>query len=137
MRPLACPVARFINTSVSAALTKRKPNLSLRKSKDLEGMPSPSVGTSVQMTSRRRFSTLQSQSTENSTTLSITVRIYSPRALIRVYGRWHIAGFTYDKMLHTLPDEAWDIIQKIHVRAPFRLIRAAAPYMRIKVCVPS
>ena len=36
-------------------------------------------------------------------------------------------------MLHTLPDDAWDIIQKIHVRAPFRLIRAAAPYMRIKV----
>jgi len=42
------------------------------------------------------------------------------------------AGFTYDKMLHTLPDDAWDIIQKVHVRAPFRLIRAAAPYMRIK-----
>lgn len=46
-----------------------------------------------------------------------------------------VAGFTYDKMLHTLPDDAWDIIQKIHVRAPFRLIRAAAPYMRIKVRV--
>lgn len=43
------------------------------------------------------------------------------------------AGFTYDRMLHTMPDDAWDIIMKIHVRAPFRLIRAAAPYMRIKV----
>lgn len=43
------------------------------------------------------------------------------------------AGFTYDKMLHTMPDDAFDIIMKIHVRAPFRLIRAAAPYMRIKV----
>ena len=40
-------------------------------------------------------------------------------------------------MLHTLPDDAWDVIQKIHVRAPFRLIRAAAPYLRIKVCVSS
>lgn len=38
-------------------------------------------------------------------------------------------------MLHTLPDDAWDVIQKVHVRAPFRLIRAAAPYMRIKVYV--
>ena len=36
-------------------------------------------------------------------------------------------------MLHTTPDDAWEIIQKIHVRAPFRLIRAAAPYFRLKV----
>ena len=43
------------------------------------------------------------------------------------------AGFTYDRMLHTTPDDAWDIILKVHVRAPFRLVRAAAPYMRIKV----
>ena len=35
-------------------------------------------------------------------------------------------------MIHTTPDDAWDIILKVHVRAPFRLIRAAAPYMRIK-----
>lgn len=55
----------------------------------------------------------------------------------RKYGKLnHIvnnAGFTFDRMLHTTPDDAWDIIQKVHVRAPFRLIRAAAPYLRIKV----
>jgi len=57
-------------------------------------------------------------------------------ATIAKYGKLnHIinnAGFTYDKMLHTMPDDAFDVIMKIHVRAPFRLIRAAAPYMRIK-----
>ncbi|KAF7965046.1 hypothetical protein HWV62_837, partial [Athelia sp. TMB] len=44
------------------------------------------------------------------------------------YSKWgkinHIvnnAGFTYDKMLHTMPDDAYDIIMKVHVRAPFRL----------------
>jgi 3-oxoacyl-[acyl-carrier protein] reductase len=42
------------------------------------------------------------------------------------------AGFTYDRMLHTMPDDVWDIIMKVHVRAPFRLIRAATPFMRIK-----
>ncbi|KAJ3513467.1 hypothetical protein NLJ89_g2937 [Agrocybe chaxingu] len=42
------------------------------------------------------------------------------------------AGFTFDKMLHTTPDETFDIIMKIHVRAPFRLIRQAAPYFRVK-----
>ncbi|KAI0757460.1 short-chain dehydrogenase/reductase SDR [Daedaleopsis nitida] len=57
-------------------------------------------------------------------------------ATIKKYGKInHIvnnAGFTYDRMLHTTPDDAWDIIIKVHVRAPFRLVRAAAPYMRIK-----
>jgi 3-oxoacyl-[acyl-carrier protein] reductase len=43
------------------------------------------------------------------------------------------AGFTFDKMLHTTPDDTFDIILKIHVRAPFRLIRQAAPYFRLKV----
>lgn len=47
------------------------------------------------------------------------------------------AGFTYDRMFHTTPDDAFDIIMKVHVRAPFRLIRAAAPHMRIKVVMIS
>ena len=55
----------------------------------------------------------------------------------RKYGKInHIvnnAGFTYDRMLHTTPDDAFDVIIRVHVRAPFRLIRAAAPHMRIKV----
>ncbi|THH03529.1 hypothetical protein EW145_g6182 [Phellinidium pouzarii] len=42
------------------------------------------------------------------------------------------AGFTYDKMLHTMPDESFDAIMRIHVRAPFRLVRAAAPFFRVK-----
>ena len=57
------------------------------------------------------------------------------------YSKWgkinHIvnnAGFTFDKMLHTTSDDTFDIILKIHVRAPFRLIRQAAPYFRLKVC---
>ncbi|KAH9075688.1 short-chain dehydrogenase/reductase SDR [Lactarius deliciosus] len=39
-------------------------------------------------------------------------------ATIKRYGKLnHIvnnAGFTYDRMLHTMPDDAWDIILKIH-----------------------
>ncbi|KAF9255161.1 NAD(P)-binding protein [Marasmius fiardii PR-910] len=57
-------------------------------------------------------------------------------AAVQKYGKInHIvnnAGFTFDKMIHTTPDDTWDIIQKIHVRAPFRLIRQAAPYFRLK-----
>ncbi|KAJ3803203.1 hypothetical protein GGU11DRAFT_812875 [Lentinula aff. detonsa] len=57
-------------------------------------------------------------------------------ATIAKYGKInHIvnnAGFTFDKMLHTTPDDTWDIIMKIHVRAPFRLVRQAAPHFRVK-----
>ncbi|KAJ7596578.1 hypothetical protein C8J56DRAFT_917800 [Mycena floridula] len=57
-------------------------------------------------------------------------------ATVAQYGKInHIvnnAGFTFDKMIHTCPDETFDIIMKIHVRAPFRLIRQAAPYFRLK-----
>ena len=61
-----------------------------------------------------------------------------------LYRKWgkinHIvnnAGFTFDKMFHTMPDDTFDIILKIHVRAPFRLIRQAAPYFRLKVILLS
>ena len=59
-----------------------------------------------------------------------------------LYRKWgkinHIvnnAGFAFDKKLHTMPDYTFDIILKIHVRAPFRLIRQAAPYFRLKVYI--
>ncbi|MEM1041402.1 MAG: SDR family NAD(P)-dependent oxidoreductase [Bacteroidota bacterium] len=40
------------------------------------------------------------------------------------------AGFLWDGMLHTMTDEQWLRIMEIHTFAPFRLIRAAAPYLR-------
>ena len=40
------------------------------------------------------------------------------------------AGFTWDGMLHKMTDEQWSAILDVHASAPFRMIRAAAPYMR-------
>jgi 3-oxoacyl-[acyl-carrier protein] reductase len=40
------------------------------------------------------------------------------------------AGFTWDGMLHTMTDEQWLRVLEIHTLAPFRLIRAAARYLR-------
>ncbi|PWN99670.1 NAD(P)-binding protein [Tilletiopsis washingtonensis] len=42
------------------------------------------------------------------------------------------AGFTNDKMIHTTDDETFQLMLDCHTVAPFRLVRAAAPYMRIK-----
>ncbi|KAE8222093.1 hypothetical protein CF319_g4648 [Tilletia indica] len=42
------------------------------------------------------------------------------------------AGFTADKMAHNMDDATYDLMYRVHGLAPFRIIRAAAPYMRIK-----
>jgi 3-oxoacyl-[acyl-carrier protein] reductase len=48
------------------------------------------------------------------------------------WGALHIivnnAGFTWDGMIHKMSDEQWDKILDIHLKAPFRIIRAAQPY---------
>ncbi len=40
------------------------------------------------------------------------------------------AGYTWDGMVHRITDRQWEAMLEVHVTAPFRLIRAAAPYMR-------
>ena len=40
------------------------------------------------------------------------------------------AGFTWDGTIHKMTDEQWQSILDVHLTAPFRLIRAAAPLLR-------
>lgn len=40
------------------------------------------------------------------------------------------AGFTWDGMAHKITDEQWQAILDVHLTAPFRMIQAAAPYLR-------
>ncbi|KAI0187324.1 short-chain dehydrogenase [Xylaria flabelliformis] len=51
-------------------------------------------------------------------------------------GKLHIlvnnAGYTWDGVIHKMGDEQWDTIVNLHATAPFKLIRAAAPYFRVK-----
>lgn len=35
-------------------------------------------------------------------------------------------------MLHKTTDKQWDTIMNLHTKAPFQLVRAAAPYFRVK-----
>lgn len=46
------------------------------------------------------------------------------------------AGFTWDGVIHKITDKQWDTILALHATAPFKLIRAAAPYFRVKDGVP-
>lgn len=50
------------------------------------------------------------------------------------YGRLDIlvnnAGYTWDGTAHKMSDEQWQAMLDVHLTASFRLIRAAAPYMR-------
>lgn len=54
------------------------------------------------------------------------------KAAADTWGQLHIlvnnAGFTWDSMIHKMTDEQWDKIIDIHLKAPWRLIRAAKPY---------
>lgn len=55
-------------------------------------------------------------------------------ATIEKFGKLHIlvnnAGYTWDGVIHKTTDEQWAAIIDVHLTAPFRLIRAAAPHMR-------
>ncbi|GAA6009359.1 SDR family NAD(P)-dependent oxidoreductase [Rhodotorula paludigena] len=44
----------------------------------------------------------------------------------------NMAGFTADRMLHTTPDDMFELMLKVHNTAPFRLIKEVAPHMRSK-----
>jgi len=53
---------------------------------------------------------------------------------VKTFGKINIlvnnAGYTWDGMLHKMTDKQWNAILEVHNTAPFRMIRAAAPYMR-------
>lgn len=51
-------------------------------------------------------------------------------------GKIHIivnnAGYTWDGVIHKTTDKQWETIIALHGTAPFKLVRAAAPYFRVK-----
>ena len=40
------------------------------------------------------------------------------------------AGYTWDSLIHKMNDKQWDAMMDVHVKAPFRILRAAAPHFR-------
>lgn len=40
------------------------------------------------------------------------------------------AGYTWDGVIHKMSDEQFDAMLDVHLRAPFRMVRAAAPFLR-------
>ena len=52
----------------------------------------------------------------------------------KAWGAIHIivnnAGYTWDGVIHKMSDEQWDAMLDLHLKAPFHIIRAAAPYFR-------
>ncbi len=56
------------------------------------------------------------------------------QAAVDSFGKLNVvvnnAGYTWDAMAHRLTDEQWQAILDVHLSAPFRMIRAAAPHLR-------
>lgn len=42
----------------------------------------------------------------------------------------NIAGYTWDSMIHRMSDKKWDAVLNIHLKTPFQIIKAAAPFIR-------
>ncbi|WP_283135088.1 SDR family NAD(P)-dependent oxidoreductase [Rhizohabitans arisaemae] len=40
------------------------------------------------------------------------------------------AGYTWDNVVQKMSDEQWDAMQDVHVKAPFRILRAAHPFIK-------
>jgi 3-oxoacyl-[acyl-carrier protein] reductase len=40
------------------------------------------------------------------------------------------AGYTWDNVMQKMSDEQWDAILDVHLKAPFRILRAALPYIK-------
>ncbi|KAF2262807.1 short-chain dehydrogenase/reductase-like protein SDR [Lojkania enalia] len=51
-------------------------------------------------------------------------------------GKIHIivnnAGYTWDGVIHKMTDKQWHTIVDVHGTAPFKIVREAAPYFRVK-----
>lgn len=56
------------------------------------------------------------------------------KTAVNTYGRLDIivnnAGYTWDSVVQNITDEMWEAMIAVHVTAPFKIIRAATPYMR-------
>ena len=56
------------------------------------------------------------------------------QAAADAFGGIHIivnnAGYTWDGVIHKMNDKMWDAMMDIHINAPFKIIRAAAPFFR-------
>ncbi|KAK1079585.1 hypothetical protein LTR33_006256 [Friedmanniomyces endolithicus] len=46
------------------------------------------------------------------------------------------AGYTWDGVIHKTTDKQWDTIIALHNTQPFKLVRAASPYFRVKDGAP-
>jgi 3-oxoacyl-[acyl-carrier protein] reductase len=59
---------------------------------------------------------------------------YLMKQTIEAFGRLDIivnnAGYTWDGVIHRMTDKQWEAMLLVHNTAPFRIIRAASPYMR-------
>ncbi len=56
---------------------------------------------------------------------------------VETFGGLHIivnnAGFTWDNVIQKMSDEQWDTILDVHLKAPFRILRAAQPVISAAV----
>jgi len=68
---------------------------------------------------------------------SVTDPGFAERFVGAAVGRWNAldlivnnAGYTWDNVIQKMSDEQWDAILDVHLKAPFRILRAASEFIR-------
>lgn len=62
----------------------------------------------------------------------MSIDLYSCRAFGKINIIVNNAGYTFDGMLHKTTDKQFQLMLDVHNIAPFRILRAASPYMRLQ-----
>jgi 3-oxoacyl-[acyl-carrier protein] reductase len=68
---------------------------------------------------------------------SVTDPGFAERFVGAAVGRWNAldiivnnAGYTWDNVIQKMTDEQWEAILDVHLKAPFRILRAASEFIR-------
>ena len=68
---------------------------------------------------------------------SVTDPAFPDRFVAAALDRWQTldiivnnAGYTWDNVIQKMSDEQWDAILDVHLKAPFRILRAASEFLR-------
>lgn len=115
-RGIGCAVARLFAEHGAAVVVN-----------DLDGDVSESVVKEIKAAGGRAVAC-----TGDVTAPDFPVRIV--KTCVEEFGQLDIlvnnAGYTWDAVAQNITDEMWEAMIAVHLTAPFKLIRAATPYMR-------
>jgi NAD(P)-dependent dehydrogenase (short-subunit alcohol dehydrogenase family) len=99
---------------------------------DIDATKSDSVASSINKTHPRRAISVPGDVTDPSYFPTLVKAAAAHGGDNKIHIIVNNAGHTWDGVIHKISDAQWETMLAVHNTAPFRLIREAAPYFRVK-----